>query len=153
MDQPTRILLAVRVGDASAGPGRTAAWLASRLSAHVTLLYVATELRTVPEVEVATAISSHALRDRMIDEARERAEVWAHEALPDIPVEVTIEEGDVADRVASVAARVGANFVVVGTEARGAIRGMILGDTTREILRRSPCPVIVVPPGADGDED
>jgi nucleotide-binding universal stress UspA family protein len=70
-----------------------------------------------------------------------------------VAVDVVIEEGDVAERVAAVAASLDADLVVVGTEARGAIRGMILGDTTREILRRSPCPVIVVPPGAEIDED
>jgi nucleotide-binding universal stress UspA family protein len=153
MEETTRILLAVRVGDASAGPAQTAAWLASRLGARVTLLYVATELRTVPEVEVATAISSHALRDRMIEGARDRAAEWAASALAGVAVDVVIEEGDVAERVAAVAASLDADLVVVGTEARGAIRGMILGDTTREILRRSPCPVIVVPPGAEIDED
>lgn len=26
------------------------------------------------------------------------------------------------------------------------IQGMIMGDTTRAILRRIPCPVVVVPP-------
>lgn len=152
MEPSTRILLAVRIGDASAGPGRTAAWLASRLGAHITVLYVATELRTVPEVEAATAISSHALRDRMIAEARERVDSWARDALEGIPYDVIIEEGDVAERVGTLAGQLDADLVVVGTEARGAIRGMILGDTTRDILRRSPCPVTVVPPGAEEED-
>lgn len=152
MEPSTRILLAVRIGDASTGPGRTAAWLASRLGAHITVLYVATELRTVPEVEAATAISSHALRDRMIAEARERVDSWARDALEGIPYDVIIEEGDVAERVGTLAGQLDADLVVVGTEARGAIRGMILGDTTRDILRRSPCPVTVVPPGAEEED-
>lgn len=150
MASRTRILLAVRVGDASAGPGRTAAWLASSLDADITLLYVATELRTAPEVGVATAVSIDQLRERMTDGARERAEQWGRSALDGLPFDVMVEEGDVAERVAAVAAELGADLVVAGTEGRGGIRGMILGDTTREILRRSPCPVVVVPPGAEG---
>lgn len=148
MEGRGRILLAVRVGDASVGPGRTAAWLASNLGADITLLYVATELRTVPEVGIATAISDESLRARMMEEARERAEEWGRRALGSVPFEIVVEEGDVAERVAAVAAELGAELVVVGTEARGLIRGMIVGDTTREILRRSSRPVVVVPPGA-----
>lgn len=150
MERRTRILLAVRVGDASAGPGRTAAWLASRLGAEVTLLYVATELRTAAEVGVATGMSRDAVRARIMGEARERAEEWGRGALEGVPFDVRVEEGDVAERIAAVAVEVGADLVVAGTEARGALRGMIVGDTTREILRRSSCPVVVVPPGAEG---
>lgn len=151
MVERTRILLAVRVGDASVGPARTAARLASRLGAEITLLYVATELRTAPEITAATAIPEEELRERMRQEAREQAEAWGRESLAGLPFQVIIEEGKVAERVAAVATEIGAELVVVGTEARGAIRGMILGDTTRDILRESSCPVVVVPPGAEAE--
>ena len=151
MEGSRKILLAVRVGDASSGPGRTAAWLAEGLGAQVTVVYVATELRTAPEVGLATALPIEDLRDRMAEQARERAERWARQALGSIPFDVRVEDGPVAERIGAVAAEIGADLVVAGTEARGAISGMILGDTTREILRRSPCPVVVVPPAAQKD--
>lgn len=151
MSGPDRILLAVRVGNASAGPGRTAAWLASSLDAELTLLYVATELGTAAEVGAATGVATEALRSRMLEEARERAYEWGRDALGGSPFQVRVEEGAVAERIAAVAAELGVRLVVVGTEARGLLRGMILGDTTREILRESPCPVVVVPPRAERD--
>lgn len=150
MEPMTQILLAVRVGDESAGPGRTAAWLASRLGARVTVLYVATELRTVPEIGVAAGLAPGEVRARMIEDARERAVAWGRAALGEAPFDVRVEDGVVAERVGAVAAELGVDLVVAGTEARGGIRGMILGDTTREILRHSPCPVVVVPPGVAG---
>lgn len=151
MEESRRILLAVRVGDASTGPARTARWLAQGLGASVTVVYVATELRTAPEVGLAMAVRVEDLRERMADEARERAERWARQALGSIPFDVRVEDGQVAERIGAVAAEIGADLVVAGTEARGAISGMILGDTTRDILRRSPCPVVVVPPAAEKD--
>ena len=147
MERPTRILLAVRVGDPSAGPAETAAWLASTLGARLSILYVATELRTAPEVGLRARIPDEEVQTRMRQAARERTEAWGKEALGEVPFDVIVEDGDVAERVAAVAAAEGAQLVVVGTEGRGAIRGMILGDTTREILRQCPCPVVVVPPG------
>lgn len=149
MEARIRILLAVRVGDESAGPARTAAWLARGLGAELTVLYVATELRTAGEVSTAGAIPTEEVRARMIAEARERTSEWGRRALGGLPFDVAVEHGEVADRVAAVAAELEAALVVAGTEARGAIRGLILGDTTREILRHSPCPVVVVPHSAE----
>lgn len=149
MERPTRIVLAVRVGEASQAPGRTAAWLSSRLDAELTIVYVAAELRTVPEVALAAGIPAEEVRSRIVDEATERAREWGREALEGRSFAVRIEDGDVADRVAAAAAELGADLIVAGTEARGAIQGMILGDTTRDILRRAPCPVVVVPPLAE----
>lgn len=146
MDEPTRIILAVRVGKASEAPGKTAAWLASRLGADLTLVYVASELQTVAEVASGAGLRPDEVRERMTAEARERTREWGRSALGDLTFEVRIEEGEVAERLSAVADEIGAELMVAGTEARGAIQGMIIGDTTREILRRSPCPVVVVPP-------
>ena len=149
MERRTRIVLAVRVGEASQGPGRTAAWLASRLDAELTIVYVATELRTVTEVAVGAGMAAEDVRARIIEEASERAREWGRGALEGRDFAVRIEQGEVADRVTAAAAELGADLIVAGTEARGAIQGMILGDTTRDILRRAPCPVVVVPPLAE----
>jgi nucleotide-binding universal stress UspA family protein len=149
MDRPTRILLAVRVGSESAGPGRKAAWLARKMDAELILLYVATELATATFVSVEAGIREENVRERMVREARERAERWGAETLDGYPFRVEIGEGDaagdVASGVATAAEELEVDLVVVGTESRSALRDILLGDTTREILRRTPCPVVVVP--------
>lgn len=150
MERPTRILLAVRVGDPSEAPARHAAWLASRLDAELTLVYVATELRTVAQVALGAGIADEEVRARMVEEATARARSWGREVLEGPSFDVVIEEGNVAKRVAAVASKLKADLVVAGSEARGPIEGMILGDTTRDILRCTPCPVVVVPPPREG---
>lgn len=151
MEGPTRVLLAVRVGTESSAPGRTAVWLARRMDAELTLLYVATELETAGTVSVDAGIREEVVREQMIEEARSRAEEWGREALEGYPFRIHIQEGEVAHGVAAAAEELGVDLVVVGTEARSAIRDILLGDTTREILRRTPCPVVVVP--AKHEED
>ena len=47
------------------------------------------------------------------------------------------------------AGQLNARFLVVGGKGRSGIARLILGDTTRSILQRSPCPVIVVPMSAE----
>ncbi len=145
MDRPTRILLAVRVGTESSGPGRKAAWLARKMDAELILLYVATELETATFVSVEAGIREEKVRERMVREARERAERWGAETLDGYPFQVEVGEGDVPGGVATAAEKLEVDLVVVGTESRSAIRDILLGDTTREILRRTPCPVVVVP--------
>ncbi len=149
MERPTRIVLAVRVGHASHAPAQKAAWLAQRLGAELTLVYVSPELRTVAEVAVGAGIDEEEVRAGMIRQATARAREWGEQSLRGMPFDVVIEEGVVAKRVAAVASKLDADLIVVGTEAHGALHGMILGDTTRDILRCTPCPVVVVPPLPD----
>ncbi|WP_217922750.1 universal stress protein [Miltoncostaea oceani] len=58
------------------------------------------------------------------------------------------EDGDVADALARVAAERDAEVIVVGARGHGLER-RLLGSTSRRLLERSPCPVLVVP--APGD--
>ena len=145
------ILLSVRVGEASMASGRTAAWLADDLGADIVVVNVATELGAAREVATSGGLDEAEVRERMLDEARGLTEAWLRDALGGRPFRLVMEEGDIPERVAAVAAAVGADLIVAGTQARGALKGMILGDTTQEILRRAPCPVVVVPPRADAE--
>jgi hypothetical protein len=58
-----------------------------------------------------------------------------------------VEAGHPADRLAAVAADREASLIVVGSNGP---RSSLLGSVSAEIARRAPCPVVVVPPGADG---
>jgi nucleotide-binding universal stress UspA family protein len=51
-----------------------------------------------------------------------------------------------ADCIVDTAAEVGASMVVVGSSGP---RSSLLGSVSAEVSRRAPCPVVVVPPGAD----
>jgi nucleotide-binding universal stress UspA family protein len=61
---------------------------------------------------------------------------------PDVPVEVAVVSGATAGQLLE--ASVSARLLVVGTRARGAAARVVLGSTSRTVLRRSSCPVLVV---------
>lgn len=60
---------------------------------------------------------------------------------PDVPVEVRIKRG--RPQEALVEASDGAGLVVVGSRGRGGFRGLLLGSTSKHVLRESHSPVIV----------
>jgi nucleotide-binding universal stress UspA family protein len=61
---------------------------------------------------------------------------------PKVPVETRLVHGGPADELLRAAAT--AHLVVVGTHGRGAPARLLLGSTSRAVVRYSPCPVMVV---------
>jgi nucleotide-binding universal stress UspA family protein len=57
-----------------------------------------------------------------------------------------VEVGHPADRLVAAAAAENAAMIVVGSTGP---RSSLLGSVSAEVSRRAPCPVVVVPPGAD----
>lgn len=140
------IVLATRLGSASAAPAEVAKELARELGARITVVYVATELHAI---DIA---GGEAGVDPALERARVLADVQA--GLDDFvalyfgggpDVGVRIEQGQTAEAVTRVAAELDARLLVVGTRGRGKLARLVLGDTTQNILQRTPCPVVVVP--------
>jgi nucleotide-binding universal stress UspA family protein len=61
-----------------------------------------------------------------------------------------VDVGHPADRLVAAAADEEARLVVVGSTGS---RSSLLGSVSAEVSRRAPCPVVVVPPGEDRDEN
>jgi nucleotide-binding universal stress UspA family protein len=59
----------------------------------------------------------------------------------------SVEVGHPADRLVAAATAENASLIVVGSTGP---RSSLLGSISAEVSRRAPCPVVVVPPGADG---
>jgi nucleotide-binding universal stress UspA family protein len=58
-----------------------------------------------------------------------------------------VDVGHPADRLVAAAADEKARLIVVGSTGP---RSSLLGSVSAEVSRRAPCPVVVVPPGANG---
>jgi nucleotide-binding universal stress UspA family protein len=54
--------------------------------------------------------------------------------------------GNIADRIAEIAAVNGADLIVVGTRGHSPIGGLVLGSVTQRLLHVASCPVLAVPP-------
>ncbi len=57
---------------------------------------------------------------------------------------------DESGLIASVAAEIDAQIIVVGTRGHGRVAGALLGSVAQGLLRSAPCPVLAVPPAAAG---
>ena len=102
----------------------------------------------LPELAVA-------LTDQMIESVRRGNQaaldglVLPRRALTQIG-QVVVEPGDPRDAIPHVAKAVKADLIVLGTHGRRGISRMLLGSVAEDVLRRAPCPVLVVPLRAAG---
>jgi nucleotide-binding universal stress UspA family protein len=143
------IVLATRFGPSSGEPARVAAELARQLGARIIVLYVATELQALHVGAAEAGLDPAAERKRIDRRINHELRQFIEAHMTGLDFDVRIEPGDVAEQVALVAREAGAAYVVVGTRGRSGLARLILGDTTQDILQRTPCPVIVVPLGED----
>ena len=58
--------------------------------------------------------------------------------------ELAVEQGTAADTILSVAARLRADGIVMGTHGRRGYDRMMLGSVAERVMRNAPCPVLVV---------
>lgn len=65
-------------------------------------------------------------------------EIAAH---PDVPVEVRVEWGRPQDVLVEASRQAG--LLVVGSRGRGGFRGLLLGSTSKHVIRAAHCPVII----------
>ena len=147
-----QILLAVRPDERASATLDTAAWIARELGAGVTLLYVAVELETISQVAGGAGLSEEAAAERIRSEVQRDLEAVARRHLQGVDVGMRIEQGDIVERIITVAEQVGASLIVVGTHGRTAAARLVLGDTADAVLAAARCPVVVVPRGRGAGE-
>ncbi len=80
--------------------------------------------------------------------ARERARAGG------VTAEVSLRGGDPAREVLAVAEALPADMIVLGSHGRSGVEHLVLGSVAEKVMRKAPCPVMVVPSdardGADG---
>ena len=79
----------------------------------------------------------------------------AHQRIEALSVELRKEgldatalllQGATAETILREADRLSADVVLMGTRARGAVRELFVGSVSKEVLRRSTRPVLLIPP-------
>jgi nucleotide-binding universal stress UspA family protein len=86
-----------------------------------------------------TADSVREWTERMVTEVVAHARA-AH---PEVPLTVTLVEGDAADVLTHAA--LDGDLIVLGSHRHGRVHHAALGSTIDACVRRAPCPVLVVP--------
>jgi nucleotide-binding universal stress UspA family protein len=140
------ILAAIKPGDANEAVLRTAQWLAE---------HERRELHIVSVVETGPPISSFAAGVPAIppfhDEEERRAvkrelrAAYDRAGQPAVRHRIDVLEGSPAATIADVAREHEARMIVVGKGTHGLLSHLVYGEQVMEIIRRSQCPVLVVP--------
>jgi nucleotide-binding universal stress UspA family protein len=79
------------------------------------------------------------------DWCREQLEQQARDEIPEaVKRRVLLVRGTPYVEVAGAAEREDADLIVVATRGRSGLKDVLLGSTTERLLRRAPCPVMIV---------
>jgi nucleotide-binding universal stress UspA family protein len=142
-----RVLCPVDLSEFSARALAHAVALARWYRAEVIVLHVFTAVPPPASVFEGAATPSLAEPDR------QRIEDWVRQFAephlqPEVPARIEIREGAAAAGIVEAAAN--ADLLVMGTHGRGGFERLLLGSTTEKVIRTAPCPVLTVPPHAEG---
>jgi nucleotide-binding universal stress UspA family protein len=148
-----KILLAVDGSDASMSAVATTAALATPPGSSIEVVSVvpdsfAPEGSPWPNV---IRIDPPTDRERVLDDVRGRLEEIATRLrTTDRSAEPRVLEGRPATLIVDEARRFGADLVVMGARGLSAVRRLLLGSVSSEVVDHAPCPVLVARGGAVG---
>jgi len=139
------ILAAYDGSEASREAVAAAARIASAASADFAVIHVINPLTDLGDVSASTTEEATGIK------ARQRGSeitnlLTSYGASAKILVEPLARGEDVAAHIAGVARARGTTLIVVASRRATGLTGFILGSVAQELLKVSPCPVVVVRP-------
>jgi nucleotide-binding universal stress UspA family protein len=143
-----RILCPIDFSESSRRALHFAKVLSAWYEAPLTVVHVCADL---PVFAVAspfghTAATTVVLEDAQLAERR----IAVRRFVGDDRIPVVVREGSNARaEILEEAAACGASLIVMGTHGRSGIEHMLLGSVAEQVLRKAPCPILVVPPHAE----
>jgi nucleotide-binding universal stress UspA family protein len=144
MYEPKRILLTTDFSDTSKRAFGPALALAQKFGARLHVVFVE-EDRLPPMVVEYMAVGVEDLLDRQRARADERLEEFVRCNLGSYPeLEWETAMGAPHSEIVRLAEEHAVDLIVIATHGRGFISHAIMGSTTERVLRRAPCPVLVV---------
>ena len=145
-----KILVPVDFSDQTDAVLATARELATALEAHLWLIHV-----SAPDPEfVGYQPGPDTVRDQVAAHLREEhQQVHAlGERLRGEGLEVTALgiQGPTVETILSEIKKLSVDLVVMGSHGHGAVYRVVVGSVSEGVLHKAGCPVLIVPPAADG---
>ena len=136
-----RIIVPVDLTDESAALVRYAAGLSARVGGELTILHVYSH-------DAATAALRESGLFLGLYVARLRSELTFLRAQAGIAGQrprTEVLDGDPVDVILTRAKEMKADLIVMGTHGRAGLPRLLMGSVAEGVLRRAPCPVVLVP--------
>ena len=137
------ILLTTDFSDTSRKAFGLAREIAESFGARVILAHVE-EDHLPPLIVEYASVGLEEIEQRQIEHATEQLTAVREELGSRIDVELEVVRGTPHVEVVRLAETRGADLIVMATHGRGFFSHAILGSTTERVMRRAPCPVLVV---------
>jgi nucleotide-binding universal stress UspA family protein len=127
---------------------QTACDIARQHKARLICLHVA-DKPVVSYIENASELPPEALQEKLWETLR-----WPRDCEKGLQVEHRVAEGDTVDRILRMAEETKSDLLVISTQGKTGIVRWFSGSTAEELIRRSPCSVLVVKvPSAAGEPE
>ena len=150
MQRIERILLTTDFSETSKRAFAPAVMLARKFGAAILLTYVE-EDRLPPLVVEYMAVGVDEILGQQMDRATERLGESVAELAGEVErVEPLVAMGTPSVEIVRLAEEHDVDLIVIATHGRGFISHAILGSTAERVLRRAPCPVLIVRDPAAG---
>jgi nucleotide-binding universal stress UspA family protein len=152
MNPINKILFPTDFSQTSDNALRYAMWLAHKLDASIHILHVllpGTEAIDAPGAVAAfiaeQAKTAKVMLQLQVDRVTTHVNVaHQYEVLPDLTSEVSV--GSVVWQITESVKEKDIDLVVMGTQGEHSLIDRLLGSVASAVIRKSPCPVLVVPP-------
>ncbi len=147
MIQLDRILVATDFSNHAQIAMRYAAALAAQFNAEVIVAHIVEQIGVLPTVPpVGESVYSAPTIALQVSQAREESEKLLRE-FKVANGRVLVETGRPFLEIIRLARNEEVDLVVVGTHGRGVIAHTLMGSVAEKVVRKSPCPVLVVREG------
>lgn len=139
---PNRLLASTDLSDESRKSLAYAAVLAQQFHASLCVLFV---VEAAPFAAGIEAVPITMPQKATETAARRELDAWLRTALPaGLEVTSVTREGKPAATIVAVAKELEIDMIVIATRGRGAMKRLLLGSTTEQVVRQASCPVLVV---------
>jgi nucleotide-binding universal stress UspA family protein len=126
---------------------QTATTLAQALGARVVVLHVLQPITPIGDPTMMPDMTQLAAMQKTAEESAraQLARACAQVAAQGVAVEQELRDGPAAPVILDRARDLPADLVVMGSHGHTALHDLLLGGTSHAVLKKSPCPVVIVP--------
>jgi nucleotide-binding universal stress UspA family protein len=139
------ILVPVDFSDATAPVIQTAKNMASAFGARIMLLHVAEPEPDFVGFETGPLSVREAVAHDLQAEHRKVDQLKDELTASGFDAHALQVQGPAAEKIVHEAEKLRANFIVIGSHGHGALYHLLVGSVTEGVLKKTPCPVVVVP--------
>lgn len=143
LEHASTIVVPVDFSAASVPLLRTAANLARIYGAKIHILHVYQDVFSVLSMRTFD-LSEDVVEKVMLREIEQKCDALLEEASVDVPLVRILRKGETADEILSYVQEIGADMIVIATNARSGLEHFFIGSIAQRVVRYASCPVVTM---------